>query len=150
MEDEYGNEHADDEESGSSLRRKLESTLAQNKELTERVATFEAARVISDNGFDLVNPDELKGVALDELEARAKAMQEERVEVAQRFLSERLGVAEDQVSALLAGDTASKDAFDRVRKANSVSGEPVRDNPMEGVTPGVSRLRAAFAAKSGS
>ncbi len=148
MEDEYGNEHADDEESGSSLRRKLESTLAQNKELTEQVATFKATQVISDNGFDLVNPTDLTGVPLDELEARAKALQEERVEVAQRFLSERLGVAEDQVTALLAGDTASKEAFDRVRKTNSVSGEPVRDNPMEGVSPGVGRLRAAFAAKS--
>lgn len=145
---EYADDLTDDAESGGTLRRKLEEALSLNKELTAQVASFKATQVISDQGFDLVKPEDLQGVPLEEVEARAQALQEERVGVAQRFLSERLGVAADQVEGLLAGDPAGREAFDRIRQTTAVTGEPVRDNPLDGVTPGVGRLRAAFAAKT--
>ena len=72
---------SDDEFSGLSagdLRSKLEQALKRNRELEADVAAFNASRVISDKGFSLVKPEDLAGVPVAELEAKAAAIQAQR------------------------------------------------------------------------
>ena len=154
MDDEYVEEpEAGEEESGGSLRRKLESEIAAKKELMNELAALKAKAVISEKGFDLVNPEDLKGVAPAEVEARAEALQQERLEVAQRYLGNVLGIQDvdgdvaEALKGLIGKDgKPSAEGLSRARELNSISGDPVsRRDPHEGAT-GPARIRAAFGA----
>lgn len=81
---------------GGSLRKKLEEALAENKRLAQRVAASEAARVIAEHGYSLVKPEDLAGVPLDQIEEKAKELQEsaeaEKREVVKSVLAELSGL----------------------------------------------------------
>lgn len=154
MSDEYlgDDEQETGTESGGSLRAKLESEIAANKELKSELAVFKARAVISEKGFDLVEPEELKGVSPDEVETKAEELQAQRLELAQRVLGKTLGIEDpdlDLNEALkqLAGKASGSEgesALGRARQLNQVTGEPVGSrNPYEGLS-GPERIRAAF------
>jgi len=60
-----------DELDGSTLRKKLEKALGENKKLRDDVAGFKARSVITEKGFTLVKPEDLAGVDPDKVEERA-------------------------------------------------------------------------------
>ena len=125
------------DESGSSLRQKLEDTLKENKELTSRLSGYEAGAVISDNGYDLVKPEDLENVKPSEMADRAKELHEERqtqqVQLARQMLSRKGFEGEEldrEVEAFLdvpAGPDVAAHA--RVKEASQVGGStaPVKD-----------------------
>lgn len=66
------------QESGKELREKLESAIAESKRLQEENKRLAATVVIKDQGLDRVKPEDLLDVPSDELEAKAKEIQEAR------------------------------------------------------------------------
>ena len=76
--DDKGNPLDLDKADGSTLRKKLEQALEENKNLAQENATFKATDVIGKHGFSLVKPEDLSGVAADQIEAKAKELQEQR------------------------------------------------------------------------
>ena len=125
------------DESGSSLRQKLEDTLKENKELTTKLSGYEAGAVISDNGYDLVKPEDLENVKPSEMADRAKELHQERqtqqVELARQMLSRKGFEGEEldrEVEAFL-DVPAGRDvaAHARVKETSSVGGStaPVKD-----------------------
>ena len=135
------------EESGSSLRNRLEETLAANKALNAQVSALTAEKVISTNGYDLVSADDLKDVEPDEIADRAEALQQERLDLTTKVLQGRLGIDDpDQVKALLEGQTdGEKEARRRIKEVGSTAGDAPRgtDAKFEG-TVGLSRIAAAL------
>ncbi|HEX7099350.1 MAG TPA: hypothetical protein VF377_08905 [Acidimicrobiia bacterium] len=77
---------------GSTLRAKLEEALAENRSLKKELATSRAKEILGSNGFSLVKPEDLAGVKLEEMEAKAKELQEQR-------LAERRAIVEDLLKA---------------------------------------------------
>ena len=133
----YADDDGQEQESGSSLRQKLEDTLKENKELTSRLSSYEAGAVISDNGYDLVKPEDLENVKPSEMADRAKELHEERqaqqVELARQMLSRKGYEGEEldrEVEAFL-DVPAGRDvaAHARVKEASQVGGTtaPVKD-----------------------
>jgi len=133
----YADDDGQEQESGSSLRQKLETTLQENKELTSRLSGYEAGAVISDNGYDLVKPEDLENVKPSEMADRAKELHEERqtqqVELARQMLSRKGFEGEEldrEVEAFL-DVPAGRDvaAHARVKETSSVGGStaPVKD-----------------------
>ena len=125
------------EESGSSLRQKLESTLQENKELTTKLSGYEAGAVINSNGYDLVKLEDLENVKPSEMADTAKALHEERqvqqVELARQMLSRKGFEGEEldrEVEAFL-DVPAGRDvaAHARVKETSSVGGStaPIKD-----------------------
>jgi hypothetical protein len=133
------------DESGSTLRQKLEAALAENQSLKVTLGTTKASQVIQEKGFTHVKPDDLKGVDLEHIEARAEAIQQER----QKFLEESLkatfqaqGISDDEeltarVQAVLgpqaAQEVAEAAAYGRVQSV--VGGTPapvVNTNQLHG------------------
>ena len=134
----YADDDGQEQESGSSLRQKLEDTLKENKELTSRLSSYEAGAVISDNGYDLVKPEDLENVKPSEMADRAKELHEERqvqqVELARQMLSRKGYEGEEldrEVEAFL-DVPAGRDvaAHARVKEASQVGGTtaPVKDS----------------------
>ena len=133
----YADDDGQEQESGSSLRQKLEDTLKENKELTSRLSSYEAGAVISDNGYDLVKPEDLENVKPSEMADRAKELHEERqaqqVELARQMLSRKGYEGEEldrEVESFL-DVPAGRDvaAHARVKEASQVGGTtaPVKD-----------------------
>ena len=135
------------EESGSTLRTKLEEALAANKELSTRVSAMTADKVISDNGYDLVSADDLAGVSPDDIAEKAEALQQERLELTAKVLQGRLGIDDpDQVKALLEGQSdGEKEARRRIKEVGSTTGDAPRgvDSKFDGKV-GPSRIAAAL------
>ena len=73
---------------GGDLRSQLESSLAENKELKESYASMAAEMAASEH--DLVSPDDLKGVAPDEMAAKAAELQQAKVEDQRNTVSKAL------------------------------------------------------------
>lgn len=109
--DDHGNEIDIEKADGGTLRRKLEEALSQNKSLTEQIATSKAAEVVREHGAGLVKAEDLVGVPVDQMEAKAKELAEsktaERAELIRTVLEER-GLEGDDldqaVSDFLGGD----------------------------------------------
>lgn len=98
---------------GSGLRQQLEEALATNRTLTERLTTYEARDVLSGKGFDLVKPEELKGIALDQIEAKASELQQERQAMQEDLLRnvlEKQGYEGDALEEMVSEMVARKDA----------------------------------------
>ena len=72
----YGDE--DIEESGSSLRRKLEETLTRERQLTTELSGLKAKELITERGYGLVKVEDLVDVNLDEMSTKAEELQQER------------------------------------------------------------------------
>ena len=59
------------EETGSTLRRKLEETISENRQLTAELSNLKAQEVIAENGYSLVKVDDLLDVNLSEMTEKA-------------------------------------------------------------------------------
>jgi hypothetical protein len=139
--DESGNE------SGSALREKLEATIEANKataaELNRRVAS----------AHEFVTPEDLAGVPLDQLDAKAAEISQARAAERQALLVEELkrrGVAEDQLEAALANlgvKPQEQPAPSQVASLGQLPGNvPAVNQVPEGVR-GYDRIRAAIGAR---
>ena len=88
MDNDYGVD-----ESGSSLRQKLEETLEENRRITTELSGLKASSLIEEHGYGLVKLEDLDGVALDEMADTALKLQEERqvqqVDLARDMLARR-------------------------------------------------------------
>ena len=69
-----------DKASGGVLRSKLEEALQKNETLEKQVVTSRATAAIGEHGYGLVKPEDLVGVPPDKVEAKAKELQEQRLE----------------------------------------------------------------------
>lgn len=133
--------HEDDEQTGSALRNKLESTLQENKTLAAQLGELKAKDVLREQGLDLVKVDDLKDIPVDEIETRAQSLQEER-SAAQRDLVktalQRQGVKDDEledaVTAFLSGKAEAgkvPDNVDQLHDLSRISGTPVTTPPSQ-------------------
>jgi len=87
-------------ESGGQLRTKLETTLSENYTLREELAGLKAKDIIASEGYTHVKPEDLKGVALNELSAKAKELNEVKRDQLTELLTERFEAQGLQGSAL--------------------------------------------------
>ncbi len=122
----------DVEESGSTLRRKLEETLDKNRELTDELTGLRAKSLIEEHGHHLVKPDDLSGVELSEMADKAEALQQERTaqqaDLARDMLA-RQGLAGEELDKAVAdflnpasGQTTA--AHSRAREVAAIGGDP--------------------------
>lgn len=152
--DENGNELDLDKANGGTLRKLLEDALSANRSLEQEVVTARAAKAISENGYSLVKPEDLKGVGVDEVEAKAKQIHEEklarRTETVKEILADKglEGEALDQaVEKFLAGEPIAAENTGEVEPdfadlISVVGGErpsrtpnaPAMDDPMGNLT----------------
>ncbi len=104
--DEAGNKIDLDKASGGVLRSKLEEALAENETLAKQVVTSRAEKAIGEHGYGLVKPEDLVGVSPDNVEAKAKELQEQRVkaqaDVVRNVLVER-GLEGDELDEAVQG-----------------------------------------------
>ncbi|MBF83486.1 MAG: hypothetical protein CL489_03315 [Acidobacteria bacterium] len=124
------------EMSGGTLRQKLEETLEQNKSLRTELTGLKAQEVIQQHGLSLVEPTDLDGVDIGQLEERAREIQEDRrgqqEKLARDLLAKRGYEGEEldrQVEDFLgpapdSGSHADAEAHDRARKVGAISGQP--------------------------
>lgn len=88
--DDDGNALDLDKADGGTLRKKLEEAIAENRKLAQRVATGEAKELISSKGYNLVKPEDLADVPLDQIEVKAKELHEQRLESRKETIREVL------------------------------------------------------------
>ncbi len=104
--DEAGNKIDLDKASGGVLRSKLEEALAENETLAKQVVTSRAEKAIGEHGYGLVKPEDLVGVSPDNVEAKAKELQEQRTQaradVVRSVLVER-GLEGDELDEAVLG-----------------------------------------------
>ena len=95
-----------DKASGGFLRTKLEEAIEQNKDLEKQVTTSRAVEVIGKNGYGLVEPGDLVGVPPDQVEVKAKELQEQRIgartDAVRSVLVER-GLKDEELESTLQG-----------------------------------------------
>ena len=109
--DESGEEIDLETADGGTLRKKLEEALSTNRSLEQEVVTSRAEKAIREHGYSLVKPEDLEGVSVDEVEAKAKQIHEEklnrRTETVREILSDK-GLEGEQldsaVEKFLAGE----------------------------------------------
>lgn len=118
--DEKGNQIDLDKADGGTLRKKLEEALKENQTLAQENTTFKAQAAIEANGLSLVKPEDLEGVALDEIETKAKELQVQKeaaqLETVKSILASR-GLEGDALESaakdfLAGGEIESKPAGD--------------------------------------
>jgi len=128
------------EETGSTLRRKLEETISENRQLTAELSNLKAQEVIAENGYSLVKVDDLLDVNLSEMTEKASLIQEERtnqqVDLAKDMLA-RKGYEGDELDKavndfLTPTQTPAKQdvaAHQRTRTVSAIGGNatPVND-----------------------
>lgn len=138
----------EDQESGSTLRAKLEASIAEANALRETAAEATV------KGFKYVKPSDLAGVAPKEMASKAleieAAKAAERDTLLREALAER-GLTDDQLDEALGklagGEKPDSEptAADRVASLGQLAGSAPR--PPENVGTGDSRIRAAIASK---
>jgi hypothetical protein len=139
------------QESGGSLREKLEAALATNATLATQVASYQAKDLISAKGYKHVTAEELQGVKLDEIEAKAAEIEQTKVAQREAVLREVLGDKVDKADLdamvkSLVGDQGNDgaEALDRIRAIGKQAAVPV-SKPEDATLFGPSKIRAAFA-----
>jgi hypothetical protein len=150
MSDDFNSE--DEKETGSTLRSKYEQAIETNKALQAELVEMKAKDLISSKGYKHLSVEDLSGVDLSELEAKAEALEAQKAaadaEAVRRVLAGR-GLDDSQLDAALAtilGSTEGGDskALDRIAAAGKIVGTPpsaVEDETLYGP----SRIRAAYA-----
>lgn len=118
-------------EDGGTLRRKLEEALERNKALTAEVAKSRVKEVIAEKGYTLVKPEDLEGVALDEIEPKAKELHEQR-----RSLESEIA------KGIFARQGYEGEELDEVVAEYLEGKAPVRKDPNEALTRGIEGVRA--------
>lgn len=124
-----------EEESGSTLRQKLESTLKENQELTSELSGLKAKELISEQGYGLVKPEDLTGVSLSEMAEKAEVLQGERqamqADLAKDMLAKR-GLEGDEleraVNDFLTPESQDTAAHSRAREVAAVGGNSTPAN----------------------
>src|SRR5262245_18834237 len=121
-------------ESGGSLREKLEAALAEVATLRTEVLEGRATKLIGDKGYKFVTPEDLRASSLDELEAKASALETEKVAAATTAVRSAFaakGLAGDELEAAVqevfgeAPDSARSGALDRIRSVGQLGGTTV-------------------------
>lgn len=128
------------EEGGRGLRKILEAALAENRKAYEENASLKAQRAVEVNGLSLVKPEDLAGVDVDDIEARALELQQEReaqrVDVVRTLFADR-GLEGSELDKAVAdfmeagsGDgSAVADQWSGVTTAQGVRGEALGAMP---------------------
>jgi hypothetical protein len=149
--DEFDSEETN--ESGGSLRAKLEQSLKSGAELAAEVAKYRAKDLISDKGLQYVTPEDLAGVGLNELETKAlelEGVKKGQQEAAVRQAFKNKGLTGDEldraVQELLGPPSDTEAATDRIRQVGKIQGLPPNRNDDTDLF-GPSRIRAAFGSK---
>lgn len=127
-----------DDQDGSKLRKQLEATLKENRELKTNVVRYRTKEVISEGKYSLVKPEDLEGIDVDKLEDRAKELQTQRFNQRESMAKEIFasqGYEDDDldtaVKQFLGGEapapTQDPDAekFERVRSLGNVNSQPL-------------------------
>lgn len=143
----------DDQESGSKLRDKLEAEIARSRELTSQLVGYKAREVIEAKQWQHVTAEDLKGVGLEELEAKGAELEASKAALKESVLKEVLskqGITGEDLDAAIgqlvgkvspADDTTA--ALARMRAAQSAAGTAPGKLDTPGVF-GASRIRAAL------
>ena len=95
-----------DKASGSFLRTTLEEALERNKALEQIATTAAATTALSGDSYGLVKPEDLVGVPPEQVEAKAKELQEQRLEtrtLAVRSVLEERGLEGEELETTLKG-----------------------------------------------
>src|SRR5215207_867383 len=127
----------DGQETGGSLRTKLEAALSELKSMRDENGAMKAEKIIRDKGYKLLTPEDLKGVDPKELESEAEkrfaAKKEAQRLLAKDLLGRRHGVEGDELDRLVdeyMGESDGPADIDRFRESVSVGGSPApRVNP---------------------
>jgi hypothetical protein len=146
----HDDEEGDEDYTPKGLRKKLEDTVGQLREMTGQLQLERATRIIAEKGFTLVKPEDLKGVSLEELEKKAEEVQAERnttkLEVIKDVLRGR-GVADENLDAEAAALLAPPQADDPVfahGNVMSTPGTPITGRADMETLHGRDKLEAAF------
>lgn len=149
MSDDFNSE--DEKETGSTLRSRFEQTLGEKKALEATVLELKAEKLISTKGYKHLTVEDLRGVDLSELEAKAEALEAQKAtadaEAVRRVLAGR-GLNDSQLETALAtilgsNEGADSKALDRIAQAGKLVGTPPAATEDETLY-GPSRLRAAY------
>jgi hypothetical protein len=129
--DELGDEDA------TGLRKQLGKLGKENKALSEKLARFELKDMLTSKGFDLVKPDELVGVDVDQREKRAEELQTERRGMQEELLRKALGpmvedtdALEGMVNDLLGKRSEQSEQAEQFGRAKELSGLESLQNPI--------------------
>ncbi len=151
--DEDGSEETN--ESGGSLRTKLETALTDNAAMAQQLGHYKAVDIISAKGYKNVTPEDLANVKLGEMEAKAAELEEAngvRQAAAVRAVLSQKGLSGDQLDAAVAdlmGPPTNDNgaALDRIRALGKVTGSaPSKDDDHGNTVFGPSRIKKAFGA----
>lgn len=147
MPDENGSE--DTNESASSLRKKYEAALEQNKAITARLAEREAKDLIREKGYKHLTAEDLKDVSLEDLATKAEELETQKAQADAEALRRVLGAKGisgddlDKAVADIIGSPANDGTQERIAAAGRIEGAPVGTNKFEGKS-GKDLLYAAY------
>jgi acetyl-CoA acetyltransferase len=138
---------------GGKLRDQLEQALADVKRLKDENHRYKTTEVLTAKGFDLVQPEDLDGVKAEEIEARAKEIQDKRVQLQTDLLRKALekqgfqGEQLDEMVTAFAGTKQSEseeaDQVKRARQAGAAEGTPAPKVDTQKLT-GLEAIRAGI------
>lgn len=77
-------------ESGGSLRKNLEKALSDNASLAKELSSYKASAVIAEKGYKFVTPEDLAGVDLANIAAKAEEVEKAKGTQAESLLSSAL------------------------------------------------------------
>jgi hypothetical protein len=143
----------DEKESGSSLRKKLEAALKERDEALKVAIASKAQVLIGEKGYKHLTAEDLAGVSLSDLEAKADELEAQKAAAdaaALRRVLEAKGFKDselDQAMKGLLGDEPDQNATqDRIRDAARLQGTPPPQIQDKGLM-GRDLLYAAYAQK---
>lgn len=118
-------------ETGGSLRSQLEATIAERNQMAQELLGFRAAQEISAKGYKHVTAEDLKGVKLDELPAKAAQIEKDKLAVRETVLrdvlkdqgyedGERL---DEAVKKLITPDESHAETSSRLANLGRINGD---------------------------
>jgi hypothetical protein len=143
----------DGNESGGSLREKLEATIKERNALASELVGFKAQGLIAEKQWQHVTVEDLKGVKLTELETKGAELEAAKAALKESVLKEVLskqgidGEQLDEAIAQLVGKVAPADdtaaTLARMRATAGIQGSAPGKIEQPGLF-GASRIRAAL------
>lgn len=117
----------------TGLRKHLSDANKVNRELTQRLVRSEAQAVIAREGLTLVSPEDFSGVGLDEVEAKARELQQAKLDARANVLREvyiEKGLEGDELEQAVADmlgsgqatSTSSDSPEERMRRTDMIVG----------------------------
>lgn len=121
----------DEKESGSSLRKKLEAALSERDEALKVAIAAKAQVLITEKGYKHLTAEDLAGVSLSDLEAKADELEAQKTAAdaaAIRRVLEAKGFKDSEleqaVKGLLGNEQDGTATQDRLREAARLQGTP--------------------------